>query len=302
MSRIAVLGGTGFVGRHLVDALAARSREVVVLSRRPPTGVPPQVEWRACDAITTGYDAREIVRDLGCDTLVMLAWKTTNGLFWHSSENFAWAAASIDLARRFADVGGRRIVGIGTCAEYDPPPVGACVPGVTAIAPRTTYGCAKAAVGWALEGLRIGGFCSTAWARLFHLFGPDEAEERLVPSIIRACAAGRPIELRYPGSVRDYLAVDACGRFLADLVVGEVEGAVNVCSGVPVTIEAIARRISSLTGSSSAILHSPPATPDPTPNLWGTNDATACHVTDPMSDRALRDTIAFWTEKDRVST
>src|SRR5262245_4710663 len=35
--RVLVTGGTGFIGRRLVERLVARGDEVVVLSRRPPT-------------------------------------------------------------------------------------------------------------------------------------------------------------------------------------------------------------------------------------------------------------------------
>lgn len=54
----AVTGGTGFIGRRLVDRLLARGDEVRVLSRRAPGsgGVPAAVRWFGGDLASEGAD------------------------------------------------------------------------------------------------------------------------------------------------------------------------------------------------------------------------------------------------------
>lgn len=47
MTRVLVTGGTGFIGQHLVAALAAGGRQVRVLDLRPPTCAVPGVEYIA---------------------------------------------------------------------------------------------------------------------------------------------------------------------------------------------------------------------------------------------------------------
>jgi dihydroflavonol-4-reductase len=47
MTRVLVTGGTGFIGQHLVSALATGGRQVRVLDVRPPTCALPQVEYVA---------------------------------------------------------------------------------------------------------------------------------------------------------------------------------------------------------------------------------------------------------------
>jgi dihydroflavonol-4-reductase len=47
MTRVLVTGGTGFIGQHLVSALAAGGRQVRVLDLRPPICAVPEVEYVA---------------------------------------------------------------------------------------------------------------------------------------------------------------------------------------------------------------------------------------------------------------
>jgi NADH dehydrogenase len=67
--KVAIAGGSGFVGRHVVEALRARGHGVVVLARGR-RGVPLGAELVACDL---GHDAIPLGALAGCDALVNLA-------------------------------------------------------------------------------------------------------------------------------------------------------------------------------------------------------------------------------------
>lgn len=74
--RIAVTGGTGFLGKSIVTALAGLGHQVVLLTRRPERVSPP-FEGRAFDAMSSGAtDALE-----GCDAVVHLAGEPVIGRF-----------------------------------------------------------------------------------------------------------------------------------------------------------------------------------------------------------------------------
>lgn len=242
-ARVLLTGASGFVGRHCLGPLAALGWEVHAVARRPLPG-PGEVVWHRADLLDRA-ERRRLLDEVRPEVLVHAAWYAEHGKYWQAPENELWLAASAELFARAAEHGARRIVGVGSCAEYDWGR-GDAVPWKEsdACAPATPYGRSKLALQEALERLGV----SYAWARLFFLFGAYENPARLVPSIITAllrnegacCTSGR--------QVRDFLAVSEAGAILAALAAAELEGAVNVASGEPVSMAALAAEIGDIIG------------------------------------------------------
>jgi dTDP-6-deoxy-L-talose 4-dehydrogenase (NAD+) len=155
--------------------------------------------------------------------------------------NLDCLAGTLNLARAFAAEGGKRFVGVGTCAEYDLT-VGLLTPDAP-LAPTSLYAACKASafqvIGRYLESERV----SFAWCRLFYLYGQGEDELRLVPYIRKQLEAGQEALLTSGGQIRDFVDVEEAGRMIADVALGHSEGAVNICSGTPVTVRELAESI-----------------------------------------------------------
>ena len=246
--RILVTGAGGFVGRQVLGPLLALGHEMHAIGTRPRPAMPdamPGVTWHVADLLTP--EGRRTALAVAPDTLLHAAWYVAHGRFWSAPENAAWAAASAALLEGFAAGGGRRFVGIGTCAEYATAPADALPwPETRAIAPATLYGLAKASFATRLAGNGDG--ISTAWARLFHLFGPGEAPGRLVPAVMAALRAGRPADCASGRPVRDVASTWFTGRALAALLLSEVRGAVNVAAGAGLPLADLAGRIGAIAG------------------------------------------------------
>ncbi|RYI98862.1 MAG: NAD(P)-dependent oxidoreductase, partial [Acetobacteraceae bacterium] len=233
-------------------------------ARSPRAGAPlPGVTWHVADLLTTA--GRRAALAVAPDTVLHAAWYVAHGRFWMAPENMAWAAASAGLLDEFVRAGGRRFIGLGSCAEYGTEPPGTAPWSETrALAPATLYGLAKASFATRLAGAGI----STAWARLFHLFGPAEAPGRLVPSVMAALRAGRPADCASGRPVRDFASTWFTGRALAALAASEVQGAVNVAAGEGLPIGALVGRIGRLSGRPELIrLGALPDRPDEVPSM-----------------------------------
>jgi nucleoside-diphosphate-sugar epimerase len=218
------------------------------------------------------------------------------GKYWTAAENVDWVAASAMLARAFAQHGGRRFVGAGTCAEYAPAD-GACDERATPLAPATLYGTCKHATRMVIESLAAGRF-SFAWGRIFFLYGPHEHESRLVPGVVRALLAGREAPCTAGTQVRDFLHVEDVAGAFAALVDSEVEGPVNIASGQPVALAEVVRTIARQLNAESLVRLG--ARPIPAGELPSITAATA-RLRDEVAWSATRslasglaETIAWW--------
>jgi nucleoside-diphosphate-sugar epimerase len=235
MKKILVTGARGFIGRRCLALLAGRGYDVHAVSSRAHSGSGAQ--WHRCNLLD-GAEAVKLVSGLRPTHLLHLAWIAKPGVFWASRENLAWLAAGIQLADGFYAAGGRRAVAAGSCAEYAQT-AGDCIEDETPIGPETLYGEAKAAMHFALRAAARGRG-SWAWARLFFPYGPGEAPERFIPSVIRGLLERTPVPCTHGAQVRDFVYVDDVAEAFAALVDGEASGAYNVGSGAGASLREVA--------------------------------------------------------------
>lgn len=234
--RILVTGATGFVGRALVDALAGRA---VVLT--------PQLHGKRVDLVDPAERAA-FIAGTDADILIHLAWVTKHGSFWGSEANLAWEQASVDLFRRFQEAGGRRIVGVGSCAEYDWTTGADRFAEDAPLAPHTLYGATKVRACEALRDMANAAGTSWAWGRVFFSFGPGEPAGRLIPLILRSAAEGSDLGIGPADTFRDFCHVAHVGRALAALALSDAQGAVNVGSGHATSFEDLAEIANRIAG------------------------------------------------------
>jgi nucleoside-diphosphate-sugar epimerase len=253
-----VTGATGFVGKHCVPALLARGFEVIGVTSSVSGDVQPGVRWRTCE-LRDPRACAALVDEEHPSHLLHLAWVTTPGAFWTSHENLQWLVAGVRLVDAFYASEGRRAVVLGSCAEYavtaEP-----CVEDVTPIAPETVYGKAKASMHLALQAAAQdrGEY---AWARLFFPYGPGEAGERFIPSVIRGLLDGETVACTHGNQVRDFIYVADAAEACVALLDSDGSGAYNVGSGVAASLRNVAGSIVSHLGRGDLVRFGARATP-----------------------------------------
>ena len=253
-----VTGGAGFIGSHLVR----------LLQNRAPINV--------LDNLTTGH--RDRLANLDCHFFEgsILDQKPLSDAMRHVTHVFHLAAMvsvdesvsnptvchqiNVEGTRRVleaaAQAGARRCVLASSCAIYGNDPA---MPKTESLppAPASPYAESKLAG----EQLCTESIIPAAALRFFNVYGPHQDPNgpyaAAVPRFFQAALAGTPITIHGDGQqTRDFVFVeDVTAAMIHVALHPDLRGVYNVASGQSTSILQLAKRILSLTGSSSPITH-----------------------------------------------
>lgn len=242
---ITLTGATGFVGKQILRTLLNLGCSVRVIARQPLILERPPTNGNVELVLTPDLFAEkpERLEELlnGSETLIHAAWYAEPGKYLASPQNLTCLSGTLSLATAFKKVGGRRFIGLGTCAEYDS--TAGLMTLDTPLAPASLYAACKASAYLVLSNLFGAEDITFAWCRLFYLYGEGEDERRLVPYVRRQLATGQEALLTNGSQVRDFLDVVDAAQMIVDVALGQGGGAFNICSGKDMTIRQLAEKI-----------------------------------------------------------
>lgn len=263
------MGGTGFLGRPVCDALAQLDYEVVVVSRHARQ-VPPTTKLVPADlSVSASVD---VVRDVDPDVIVNAAggtWGLADSELYAANvgitENVLAAAAA--LPRR------ARLVHIGSVHEYGLVPVGESMDEDMEPAPITLYGQLKARCAEAVVGAARAGTVDGIVLRVGNVTGAGQPAASLLGDVAarlhRAHVEGRPavLDLGPLNAQRDFLnRSDAVAAIVAAVTVSEVaEPLVNIGHGQPTSARTMVEMLIAASGVPADLRERPAEAPDP---LW----------------------------------
>ncbi len=233
--KVAVTGASGFIGRHVLDALLQREVEIVAVTRdvRRLNGVSKQVRIAEMDI---AHPAPDCFTQLGSpDVLIHLAWEglpNYRSLHHYESE----LPRQYFFLKQLVEAGLSSLLVTGTCFEYglQSGPLSEVMPAK----PDNPYGYAKDALRQQLEYLKSSGDFNLTWSRLFYMYGAGQPGTSLYPKLQEAVLRGDKIFNMSGGEqLRDYLHVAEVARKIVQLALARQDfGTVNICSGKPVSV------------------------------------------------------------------
>jgi dTDP-6-deoxy-L-talose 4-dehydrogenase (NAD+) len=243
MKRILLTGATGFVGYQVAQQLLEKGHDLTCVIR---AGSQNRLDGLPVETVTTKDLFSETPKwwqrtCAGMDTVIHLAWYAEPGNYLSSERNLDCLSGTLSLARGASQAGIRRLVGVGTCFEYDLREGHVSVD--TPLAPKTIYAATKAAAGTTLSVFLLQAGVEFLWARLFYLYGPREDPRRLVPYLHSCLETGKVAELGSGTAVKDYMDVRDAASILVDDALSFRQGATNISSGIGISIRALAEQI-----------------------------------------------------------
>lgn len=237
MKKVLLTGATGFIGHNCIEFLLSKNYEVHAVFNKNNSQVSPKVYRHSCN-LHDPTSVTELIKQTKPSHLMHLAWYATPGKFWTSPENLNWVKSSIHIIQEFVQFGGKRAVIAGSCAEYDWNSE-ICKEDSTPLNPSSFYGTCKALLYQIVQAYAKQVGLSLAWGRVFFLYGPREAPERLVPSVITSLMKNDPPRCSHGKQIRDFMHVKDVANAFAALLDSELQGSINIASGKPITLKEV---------------------------------------------------------------
>jgi nucleoside-diphosphate-sugar epimerase len=150
-------------------------------------------------------------------------------VYLEALENIDHREWSLTMIRKLTEIGTKRFVVAGTCAEYGTssnPLREEEIP-----APTTLYGREKNLLRIQLEKDRIQSGVDLIWTRIFYPYGPGEHPDRLISFLIQNAIAGKESPLKQPAALRDYIHVQDIAQALLLLAAKAKSGIFNIGTG-----------------------------------------------------------------------
>lgn len=256
--RIAVIGGTGFIGSALVRRIKDQREVPVVISRHVKPGFRDSVAYRRADAGSVPSLRKALSK---CDVAVHCVWSTTPGESERDpSRDVENIRRTISILRACNDAKVARVVFLSSGGTVYGQPGIIPVPEDHPLRPISAHGVGKAAAEQYVRQLCWRMDMQGIVARLSNPYGPGQKVRGgslasppfgVVPHLMWAAITGRPF-LQYNSgqNIRDFVYIDDVASALFGLCQWKQPTGcvINVGSGVGTSIAEVRRAVQKATG------------------------------------------------------
>lgn len=260
--RVLVLGGCGFIGSHVVDALLARGLSVRVFDRRPEAYRAP---LQGVDYRFGSFSDRMAVIDAlaGVDAVIHLISTTFPG-----TANLDPATdvqdnliGTITLLDSMLSLGVHRIVFLSSGGTVYGIPDTVPIAETHPLRPINSYGIVKVAIENYLDMYRRLKGLSPVILRATNPYGPRQAHvgvQGVVSTFLRRVRDGEALDVWGDGTVtRDFIYVADLAALCAAVTPGETEGTFNAGSGMGASVNDIIAEIAAVSGTAPVVNYKP---------------------------------------------
>jgi nucleoside-diphosphate-sugar epimerase len=237
--KVLVTGANGFIGNYVVQKLLERSITVIAtsndLARAKEKEWFNKVQFVEYDIYDTNQE--DLFKKFNSpDKMIHLGWGHLAN-FKSEDHISKELPAQTKFLQNLISNGLNDLTVIGTCLEYGMRE-GELTEEMESD-PTIAYPIAKNKLRQELESLKSKLSFNLKWVRLFYMYGKGQSEKSIIPLLVKALAANEPtFNMSKGDQMRDYLPVTTVSENIVIFALQQkVEGIINCCSGVPITIK-----------------------------------------------------------------
>lgn len=227
--KVVVTGASGYIGRHVVDALIKMHHEVIAVDMINK-GINTDATFLSLDIFSD-----DIYNKLGRpDACIHMAWK--DGFNHASDAHMGMLSKHYAFIKNMIDGGVKYLSVMGTMHEigyYE-----GCVDENTPTNPLSMYGIAKNALREASLLLAEKSNTALMWLRAYYILGDDSNNNSIFTKITQMEHEGKASFPFVSGKNKyDFIHVDELAKQIATASTqSEITGIINCCSGKPVSL------------------------------------------------------------------
>jgi nucleoside-diphosphate-sugar epimerase len=284
--KVLVTGANGFIGNYVVQQLLNRGVTVIAtsndLAKAKEKDWFDKVQFVEYDIYDTNQE--DLFKKFNSpDKMIHLGWGHLANFKSEDHITKELPAQKVFLENLISN-GLKDLTVIGTCLEYGMRE--GCLREDMPSEPTIAYPIAKNKLRLELEELKKQKTFNFKWVRLFYMYGNGQSEKSIIPLLQKALAANEPVFNMSKGDqMRDYLPVTSISENIVIFAMQQkVEGIINCCSGVPITIKKLVENYLSQNHRNIKLNLGHYPYPDYEPmKFWGDNKKSKLILNDNMS-------------------
>jgi nucleoside-diphosphate-sugar epimerase len=239
--KIAVTGGTGFIGNHLITHLLEEGHDVLVTGTNEEKA--KVYEWynkvRFVTLNINSTISEEILKEIASyQKLIHLAWSGLPNYkeLFHFEVNLF---PQYNFLKTLVEMGMDDITVTGSCMEYGLQ--NGCLTVDSTVDPQNPYAISKDTLRRFLVQLQTKNNFNLKWVRLFYMFGKGQSDKSILSQLDLALDNGdQTFNMSGGEQLRDYLPVEKVAENISKLCIQQYKtGIYNCSSGIPISIRAL---------------------------------------------------------------
>lgn len=222
--KILITGGNGFLGSNIARKVLSMDNELCIISR---------------DTINIKHQ----IIEFNPDVVIHCAWNGGNNYNdINNLSQFDNISQGIELIEIISKLPTKtKFIGFGSFAEYGNLTLPALETNIEQ--PINLYGLSKYTFKNYSKMLCDKYNIEWGWIRPCYVYGPGDVSTRLIPTIINKLSRNEKVILDECNKIIDYIYIDDFVDFTYSLIIGNIDGVYNICSGQQYNLRDIVNKI-----------------------------------------------------------